>query len=165
MQQENYHSNKIIGIDPGKSGGICMIEENRLWSEKCPDNPLSMSSLFKDMIKEVSPSSIRVFLEKVWARPSDGRVSVFTFAQNYGQWEGVISSFGIEPEYVIPATWMKHCKVPTGLSKQERKNYIKHLAKELMYKNEYMAYCWKGVPTLATADAIMITKYGLDKTT
>ena len=165
MQQENCHSNKIIGIDPGKSGGICLITDNKMWSEKCPDNPLSMSSLFKDMIHLVPPSPIMVFLEKVWARPSDGRVSVFTFAQNYGQWEGIISSAGIEAEYVIPATWMKHCQVPKALSKQERKNHIKHLAKELIYRNEYIPYNWKGVPTLATADAIMIAKYGLDKTT
>lgn len=165
MLQNKYSSDKIIGIDPGKSGGICLIHNNEIRASKCPDTTQGMSDLFSEMVLDSPTTSFKVVIEKVWARPTDGRVSVFTFAQNYGRWEGIIASHGVEAEYVIPVTWMKHFTVPRGLRKQERKNHIKHLSKELLFKHQYVPRMWKGVPTLATADAIMIAKYGVDNVT
>ena len=92
-----------------------------------------------------------MFIEKVWARPTDGKSSIFTFGKNYGQWQGIIASNEIEPEYVVPTTWMKHFDVPKAMKKQERKNHIKQLAKSYINKNNFTAYHWKGIPTLATA--------------
>ena len=103
-------------------------------------------------------------MEKVWARPHDGRSSVFTFGQNYGQWEGVIASFNIIPTYVTPSLWMKHFDIQKGLDKKDRKNLIKSMAQDFMESNKYVAHQWKGVATLATADAIMLAKYAIDKT-
>ena len=162
MKQPTCHFKKIIGIDPGKSGGICIIEDNKIMKAyKCPDDTHSMFLLFNDMIQDTSISSVAVFIEKVWARPSDGRVSVFTFAQNYGHWEAIIASKGILPEYVVPSVWMKHFEVPKGLTKKDRKNHIKGLAiKMTSVDNEYSL---QGKVTLATADAIIIAKYGIDK--
>jgi|TARA_B100000073_G_scaffold348325_1_gene366414 hypothetical protein len=161
--EKTYHSDMIIGIDPGKSGGICMIHKNLIWSEKCPDNILRMSEILKHMLHSTSPKNVSLFIEKVWARPTDGKSSIFTFGKNYGQWQGIIASNEIEPEYVVPTTWMKHFDVPKAMKKQERKNHIKQLAKSYINKNNFTAYHWKGTPTLATADAIMIAGYGLDK--
>tara|TARA_R100001530_G_scaffold30011_1_gene23574 strand:+ start:356 stop:877 length:522 start_codon:yes stop_codon:yes gene_type:complete len=171
MKQTTCHFKKIIGIDPGKSGGICLIEDDKIMKAyKCPDNIHSMCLLFSDLLKDTSISSTAVYIEKVWARPSDGRVSVFTFAQNYGHWEAIIASNGIVSEYVIPSTWMKHFDVPKGLKKKDRKNHIKDLAKAVSgYGYEYddyysgKKYQLQGKVTLATADAIMIARYGIDK--
>jgi hypothetical protein len=56
---------------------------------------------------------------------------------------------------------MKHFEVPKGLKKKDRKNHIKGLAiKMTSVDNEYSL---QGKVTLATADAIMIAKYGIDK--
>jgi len=96
--------------------------------------------------------------------PHDGKSSIFTFGQNYGQWEGVIASFNIIPIYVTPSTWMKHHEVQKGLKKQERKNILKQMAQEFINSDNYISYQWKGVATLATADAIMLAKYAIDKT-
>ena len=164
MKQKNYHSKLFIGIDPGKSGGICSIEGNLLRSAKCPDSVLGMSKLLRDILQDTSAKNVVLYMEKVWARPHDGRSSVFTFGQNYGQWEGVIASFNIIPIYVTPSTWMKHHEVQKGLKKQERKNILKQMAQEFINSNNYMSYQWRGVATLATADAIMLAKYAIDKT-
>ena len=164
MLQKNYRFKTYIGIDPGKSGGICSIEDNRLRANKCPDSVQGMAELFKDILQDTSPKDVFLYIEKVWAMPHDGKSSIFTFGQNYGQWEGVIASFNIIPIYVTPSTWMKHHEVQKGLKKQERKNILKQMAQEFINSNNYMSYQWKGVATLATADAIMLAKYAIDKT-
>tara|TARA_X000001382_G_scaffold11119_4_gene7564 strand:- start:5694 stop:6191 length:498 start_codon:yes stop_codon:yes gene_type:complete len=164
MLQKNYRFKTYIGIDPGKSGGICSIEDNRLRANKCPDSVQGMAELFKDILQDTSPKDVFLYIEKVWAMPHDGKSSIFTFGQNYGQWEGVIASFNIIPIYVTPSTWMRHHEVQKGLKKQERKNILKQMAQEFINSNNYMSYQWKGVATLATADAIMLAKYAIDKT-
>jgi len=164
MLQKNYRFKTYIGIDPGKSGGICSIEDNRLRANKCPDSVQGMAELFKDILQDTSPKDVFLYIEKVWAMPHDGKSSIFTFGQNFGQWEGVIASFNIIPIYVTPSTWMKHHEVQKGLKKQERKNILKQMAQEFINSNNYMSYQWKGIATLATADAIMLAKYAIDKT-
>ena len=164
MLQKNYRFKMYIGIDPGKSGGICSIEDNRIRANKCPDSVQGMAELFKDILEDTSPKDVFLYIEKVWAMPHDGKSSIFTFGQNYGQWEGVIASFNIIPIYVTPSTWMKHHEVQKGLKKQERKNILKQMAQEFINSGNYMSYQWKGVATLATADAIMLAKYAIDKT-
>ena len=130
MLQKNYRFKTYIGIDPGKSGGICSIEDNRLRANKCPDSVQGMAELFKDILQDTSPKDVFLYIEKVWAMPHDGKSSIFTFGQNYGQWEGVIASFNIIPIYVTPSTWMRHHEVQKGLKKQERKNILKQMAQE-----------------------------------
>jgi len=164
MLQKNYRFKTYIGIDPGKSGGICSIEDNRLRANKCPDSVQGMAELFKDILQDTSPKDVFLYIEKVWAMPHDGKSSIFTFGQNYGQWEGVIASFNIIPIYVTPSVWMRHHEVQKGLKKQERKNILKQMAQEFINTNNYMSYQWKGIATLATADAIMLAKYAIDKT-
>ena len=164
MLQKNYRFKTYIGIDPGKSGGICSIEDNRIRANKCPDSVQGMAELFKDILEDTSPKDVFLYIEKVWAMPHDGKSSIFTFGQNFGQWEGVIASFNIIPIYVTPSTWMKHHEVQKGLKKQERKNILKQMAQEFINSGNYMSYQWKGVATLATADAIMLAKYAIDKT-
>ena len=123
-----------------------------------------MALLYALMLQDTPPSKTVVMIEKVWARPHDGRSSVFTFGQNYGQWEGVIASSNIVPIYVTPSLWMKHLEVPKGLDKKDRKNLIKQMAQDFIDSNDYISYQWKGIATLATADAIMLAKYAIDKT-
>ena len=152
MTQEKSHLTKYIGIDPGKSGGIAVIEGNHVEVKKCPASVQDMAFLFALILQETPPSHTLVMIEKVWARPHDGRASVFTFAGNYGQWQGIIASHEITPHYVTPQVWMRAVGCPKKLKKQDRKNYLKALAKE-RYPHI------KKKMTLATADAMLVADY------
>lgn len=151
-QAVTSHS-KIIGIDPGKSGGITVIDvrEERTTSQKCPSSPKEMATVFSKAIENSPPRDVVVYLEKVWAFPSDAKKTAFIFGQNYGQWEGIISSHNIAIKYVTPKEWMKFYEIPK-LSKKDRKNYIKDLAKEM---------CEDLKVTLSNSDSILIAFYGL----
>ena len=153
MPKTNSKLIKYIGIDPGKSGGIAMLQGRTMKVNKCPGTIDDMSMIFALLIGDTPPSNIRVILEKVWARPTDGKASIFTFAQNYGNWEGIVSSHEIKTYYVTPQTWIKSIGCPPKLSKKDRKNYLKELAKK-----KYPKVAKKII--LATADAVLLADYG-----
>ena len=144
---------KVIGIDPGKGGGIAVInDKNELEVHPCPNRIKDMSMLIDICLNSVAAYRTQVFIEKVWAFPTDGRVGSFTFGQNYGQWEGILYSHELDPKYVTPKVWQAHFDIEKGLPKNVRKKHLKELAKEKFPKI-------KGI-TLKTADAILIAVYG-----
>ena len=143
---------KYIGIDPGKGGGIAVIAKDGVEVKKFPESIHDMSLMFALMVGNTPADQVLVMLEKVWARPHDGRSSVFTFAQNYGRWECIIATHEITPHYVTPQVWMKAIGCPPKLKKQVRKNYLKQLSKE-----KYPEIAKK--LTLKTADAMLIADY------
>lgn len=152
VTQAKYHSIKYVGIDPGKGGGIAVIHKGGANVYKCPASPYDMALMFELILHGTPPNDVVVMIEKVWARPHDGRSSVFTFAQNYGQWEGIISAHEITPHYVTPQKWMKTIGCPPKLSKKDRKNFLKDLAKKKYPDLEKKII-------LATADAMLVADY------
>ena len=151
---DSYMNNMIIGIDPGKRGGIAIINwghniiETKICTAfKCPDTTDKMSSFVKMLRKDAA--FISCYLENVHAFPTDGRSSAFKFGMNFGIWQGILSSFNIKTELITPRTWQSaYGELPK--IKKDRKNMIKEIAtKETGIKS-----------TLATADAICIALYG-----
>ena len=140
----------IIGIDPGKGGGIgrMIMVDRPIWSAyNCPNTIDEMVELIK-IFKRFDEYPI-CYLESVHAFPTDGRSSAFKFGENFGIWKGILSSFEIETILVTPQAWQKGLELPKN--KQERKNRLKEIAtKESGLK-----------ATLKTADAICIAMYGV----
>ena len=82
----------VIGIDPGKSGGIVIIKDNENINQssmiemyKCPKSPIEMSSILRSARNTawVENDKIVVAIEKVWAFPTDARSAAFKFGVNY----------------------------------------------------------------------------------
>ncbi len=146
--------NIVIGIDPGKGGGIAIIESNENGSGtklftayNCPETIEEMAILIGTL--KSKSEYINCFLEKVHAFPTDGRSSAFKFGMNYGIWRGILCSFGIRAELVTPQAWQKTFGILHRI-KQERKRKLKEIATE---GSNIKA-------TLKTADAICIAIYG-----
>ena len=149
----------IIGIDPGKGGGIGIIKH---WEDKrrhlfkkeyeaykCPKTIKEMVTLLK-MFNHY-PSKPKCFLESVHAFPTDGRSSAFKFGMNFGIWQGILASLNIETTLVTPQKWQKGLELPKN--KKDRKNRLKEIATE---KTQIKA-------TLHTADALCIALYGYEE--
>lgn len=49
---------RYIGIDPGKSGGITVVDKDFIKTLKCPDNTIDMATLFEIMLKEKETTSL-----------------------------------------------------------------------------------------------------------
>ena len=148
----------VIGIDPGKSGGVCLYDGSDLAiAFPCPSDDIEMADSISSMIngmeiEGIPVSRILVAIENVHAFPTDTRSSAFKFRCNYGTWLGICASNKLEVEKIHPRTWMKYYgDYPKG--KQERKRYFRSLAKD---------YFPDARVTLKTADAILIAKYRLE---
>ena len=152
MKKKTCHSNSkiYIGIDPGKSGGLCVIEDEFTKAYACPDNAQDMALLFAMAISVNKTKTIVPYIEKVWARPHDAKGSIWKFAENYGMWFGIAGAYELDLETVSPQRWMKYFETPK-LDKPRRKRYLRDKARS-MYPDIKKV-------TLKTADAILIATY------
>ena len=148
------HFKKCIGIDPGKGGGIAVITDETVEIHNCPRTVDEMALLIGICLNDVAAYSVAVFLERVWAFPTDGRAGSFTFGENYGQWQGILASHEIEPTLVTPKMWQSHFEIQKGLPKNVRKKILKQMARD---KCPYTKKI-----TLKTAEALLIAIYGLE---
>ena len=152
-----YRSNKrYIGIDPGKSGGIMVINElGEATAYKCPEKVFDMAVLFRLLIGDTAPDDVNLLMERVWARPGNAVRAAFTYGVNYGQWLGIAASHEVRMYTTLPNTWIKWVGCPKGLPVKERKHWLRDKAKELYPELKKV--------TLATADAILITHYAKEE--
>ena len=143
---------KCIGIDPGKGGGIAVLTSKTAKVYACPKTVEDMATLIGICLNGISADKVKVIIEKVWAFPTDGRIGSFSFGNNYGQWQGILATYEIEPHYVTPKTWQSHFEIKKGLPKDIRKKKLKQMAKDRFPETKKI--------TLKTADALLIALYG-----
>ena len=113
-----------------------------------------MAHLIGMCLNDVAAYRTKVFLEKVWSFPTDGRAGSFTFGENYGQWQGILASHELNPVLITPKTWQSHFEIKKGLKKDVRKRMLKQMAIEKCPNTKKI--------TLKTADALLIAIYGLE---
>ena len=109
---------KIIGIDPGLSGAIAILENNKVlnlfdmpvMSEGKKNKRQLNSSHLVDLIKEniEKNEEIAVVVEQVNAMPGQGVTSVFNFGQTFGAIKGVCAALNLPIYFVRPSKWKKH---------------------------------------------------------
>jgi len=150
----------IIGIDPGKSGGVAIWHSGLNTIVKCPKTVEEMADLIRTSTNSEyidKNTKAIAYLEQVHAMPHDGRSSLFKFGQNFGQWQGILAAYKVHTILVSPQKWMKYWKTKFNITpskdKQERKRVLKEIASR---------YTDKRV-TLYNSDAILITLYGLNE--
>ena len=109
---------KIIGIDPGLSGGIAVLENNKVLNifdmpvmpegkkNKRQLNSAQLVSLIKENIK--SDEEVAVIVEQVNAMPGQGVTSMFNFGQTFGAIKGVCAALELPIFFVRPSKWKKH---------------------------------------------------------
>ena len=109
---------RIIGIDPGLSGGIAILENNKIKDmfdmpvmaegkkNKRQLNSAFLVQLIKDNIKDIEDTAIIV--EQVNAMPGQGVTSMFNFGQSFGAIKGICAALGLPIFFVRPAKWKKH---------------------------------------------------------
>lgn len=144
----------IIGIDPGKNGGIALMNEAFvvLEARKMPETCVDL----RDTIEEYKQQGADVaYLEQVHAMPSDGKVGLFSFGQGFGRLQQVLADCRLRTVEVSPGTWQK----TLGLTKKkgdtsDHKKNLKARAQQLFPDVKVTNY---------NQDALLIAYYGLIK--
>lgn len=136
-----------IGIDPGKLGGIAVLEDTgRI------DLLKLQTATEADVVSFLEEAKARAggthaMIERVRSSPQMGVTSAFTFGCGYGTLKGILAALKIPFEEVLPRKWQSRLDCLSG----GNKNVTKRRAQELFPKETW---------THATADAILIAAYG-----
>ena len=98
----------FIGIDPGKNGGIAVIDTYEKVLQTIPYSDEALLDLFEKISRMYDDARFSVCcLEKVGARPGQGVVSMFSFGQSVGYIKGVLEAFKIPYQEISPQKWKK----------------------------------------------------------
>ena len=149
-----FKDKKIIAIDPGKNGGIAIysFEKNKLIEVvKMPPTPQELLSFLR-----LYQFNSVCYLEKVGGLPGMGGSAMFNFGKGFGHIEMALLCAKIPTNEVLPQKWQKFLSLGTKGSKStsEWKNKLRTRAEQL-FPNA-------GKITLATSDALLILKYGIE---
>lgn len=143
---------KIMGIDPGKNGGICILDQSGevLTLIKMPATP---SDLYNFLVEHSDCNAC--VLEKVGGMPGNGGSAMFNFGKGYGWLEMALIACKIKTVTVTPQKWQKYYQLGSSSSctHTEWKNKLKAKAQQLFPS------LGKEI-TLVTCDAMLIAEYG-----
>ena len=151
----------IIGIDPGLSGGIAILENDKVKEifdmpvmsdgkkNKRQLNSALLAQLIKENIKDIDNSAMVV--EQVNAMPGQGVTSMFNFGQSFGAIKGICAALNLPIFFVRPAKWKKHFELINSSKDASRTKVIEmypSIAEKLSKKKD-----------VNKSDAILIARY------
>ncbi len=152
---------KIIGIDPGLSGAIAVMEDNKVlnlfdipvMSEGKKNKRQLNSALLVSLLKEniVSHEEVAVVVEQVNAMPGQGVTSMFNFGQTFGAIKGVCAALDLPIFFVRPSKWKKHFELINSSKDSSRTKAIEmypKLSNQLTKKKD-----------VNKSDAILIARF------
>ena len=148
----------FIGIDPGLSGGIAVIDELGIVQ---PDGVVKMPPTEADLLTFLGRFSAikegmqpRAVLERVSSSPQMGVVSAFTFGRGVGALKMALVAESIPYDEVPPSKWQAAMSVLDKRAKgrlgKRDKNISKRRAQQLFPRVTV---------THATADALLLAEY------
>ena len=155
---------KIVGIDPGLSGAIAILENNKVLSildmpvmaegkkNKRQLNSAQLVSILKENIKKDEETTVVV--EQVNAMPGQGVTSMFNFGQTFGAIKGVCAALNFPIFFVRPSKWKKHFELINSSKDASRTKVIEmypSLSNQLAKKKD-----------VNKSDAILIAKFYIE---
>ncbi|MEK9918258.1 MAG: crossover junction endodeoxyribonuclease [Pelagibacteraceae bacterium] len=151
----------IIGIDPGLSGGIAVLDNNKVlelfdmpvMADGKKNKKQLNSALLAKLIKEKTSNSSEsaVIVEQVNAMPGQGVTSMFNFGQTFGAIKGICATLELPIFFVRPSKWKKHFELINSSKDASRTKAIEmypHLAEKLSKKKD-----------VNKSDAILIARF------
>ena len=155
---------KIIGIDPGLSGAIAVLENNKVLNifdmpvmsegkkNKRQLNSAHLVSLLKENMK--FNEEVVVVVEQVNAMPGQGVTSMFNFGQTFGAIKGVCAALELPIFFVRPSKWKKYFELINSSKDASRTKAIEmypKLSNQLAKKKD-----------VNKSDAILIARFYSD---
>ena len=108
----------IIGIDPGISGAISVVENKKILEvydtptmidgkkNKKQINSAQVCNIIKERLN--ADKEVIVVVEHVNAMPGQGVTSMFNFGQSFGVIKGICAALSLPIYFVRPTKWKKH---------------------------------------------------------
>ena len=144
----------IIGIDPGKGGGACILRpEHYSRGHELDLKPWKIDHEFIDMMQSLNPHDYDVVIEDVpaFVSAATSNASSFKLGYNYGVIVGCCRSLRFPTHLVKPQVWQK------GL--QGLRPKMGYTARKRCLKDNAIRLYPDAKITNATADAVLIMNW------
>lgn len=155
----------FAGVDPGKDGGIVLLDRNGQVTEKYKI-PLVRSGKTKNeydipgIVEIVRLNSARIFtLEKSQPMPMSGIVAQFHRGFSSGVWQGIFCALGIRYQLAHSRTWQKAMFADTNAMDPKQASVI--VAKRLWPTVDWRKSEKARNPDDGLTDAALIGMYGM----
>lgn len=140
----------IVGIDPGRKGGVAVFDGGTVNAAKMPDDVLALGRMLEG-------KGAVVFIEKLNVRPDDmnfGKaVRVQRMLDEYERLKAGLEEHGVPYIMVHPLKWQSYLGVRIkGQEKEERKRHFRDVAAKAFPNTKV---------TLWNADALLILLFGM----
>lgn len=135
-----------LGIDPGKSGGLAIIDVDTVFIGTFKFADSTEADLWRWLTDIHGLALARAVIEKVSSSPQMGVTSAFTFGRSYGFLRGMLTAACVPFAEVSPQKWQK----AMGCMTKGDKNVSKAAAQRL-YPNEKITH--------SVADALLLATY------
>ena len=150
-----------IGIDPGISGAIAMVDDETSFCIRVEDMPWVITGFRStkqvnapELAKMLTSMRYReyatVYLEQVHAMPKQGVTSMFNFGTSYGIVLGVVGALNLPLVLVSSGTWKRRAGL-RGKPKDASRTLAQQLYPEISLSRK---------KDIGRADAILIARYG-----
>lgn len=147
-----------IGIDPGKSGCLCVLDNNIPTFFDWPKDG-NIIIFFEEIIthfeNNCTENIVLAVLEKVHAMPKQGVTSMFNFGENLGMWKAFLAIHKIPHIIIPPQQWMKG--LVTKSDGPNTKSAVKNVATRLFPEAELFGS--KGGYKDGRGDALLMSYY------
>ena len=155
---------KILGIDPGLSGAIAILENKKVLSlfdmpvmaegkkNKKQLNSAQLANIIRNNITDSDEKAVVV--EQVNAMPGQGVTSMFNFGQTFGAIKGICAALNLPIFFVRPSKWKKYFELINSSKDSSRTKVIEmypSLSSQLTKKKD-----------VNKSDAILIARYYYD---
>jgi len=94
----------FMGIDPGKSGAIAVLQDANIILLNKFDKVVYLETI--DFLSKAQLKT-KCVIEKVGAMPGQGVKSMFTFGENFGWIKGILDMGEISFQEIPPQKWKK----------------------------------------------------------
>ena len=152
---------RILGIDPGLSGAIAILEDKKVvgifempvMAEGKKNKRQLNSAQLVNIIRENigNNDETAVVVEQVNAMPGQGVTSMFNFGQTFGAIKGVCAALELPIFFVRPSKWKKHFELINSSKDSSRTKAIEmypYLSNQLSKKKD-----------VNKSDAILIARF------
>lgn len=111
----------FLGIDPGKTGGLAVVNCSGTVYEAHP-MPATRQDTYRLLARIVEcRRPLFAIVEKVGPMPKQGVTSMFTFGQNYERPLAILTCLGVRCDEVDPKSWQQALGVSAPKAKTRRK--------------------------------------------
>jgi len=157
---------RIIGVDGGISGALCVLDETGKLIELLvmPIMPIGNGrneydcQRIVEFFEKYSNFERVVILEKAQYTPALGGIAGFSFGKSYGTMIGIVSALKIKYHLIAARTWQKEMLQDTNSENTKDASAI--VAKRLFPGQAFLATERSKKVHSGLTDAILIATYG-----